>query len=90
MGDFKLGQDNLVTSKFSFMLARSLMKESPVLRALLRKIKDPIDPVGFDFQVSGSPRAMNIQWLDSQMKKNVKERIPNYIQRRIDRGLNDE
>jgi hypothetical protein len=89
-GYFRLGADDLVSSKLSLALSRELLKESPKFAPLLRLAADP-GPASltFNFQLSGVLDAMNFQWLSSDFKKDVQGAIPGFIERKIERSVED-
>lgn len=89
-GYFRLGADDLVSSKLSLDLSRELLKESPKFTPLLRLAADP-GPASltFNFQLSGVLDAMNFQWLSSDFKKDVQNAIPGFIERKIERSVED-
>lgn len=89
-GYFKLGADDLVSSKLSLALSRELLKESPKFAPLLRLAADPGPAsLAFNFQLSGVLDAMNFQWLSSDFKKDVQGAIPGFIERKIERSVED-
>lgn len=86
-GYFNLGADNLVSSKLSLSLSRELLKGSAKFAPLLKLSDSGLDFLSFNFQLSGVLDAMNFQWLDSDLKKDVQGAIPGFIERKIERGV---
>ena len=41
----------------------------------------------FDFRLSGSVDTMNFQWVPSAVKKKIQTRIPDFIERKIERNI---
>lgn len=86
-GYFRLSADDLVSSKLSLSLSRELLKESPKFSPLLKLSNSGLDSLSFNFQLSGILHAMNFQWLDSDLKKDVQGAIPGFVERIIERGV---
>jgi len=88
-GYFILGKDDLVSSKLSLTFARGLLEPSPKFTPLLRLLDKNLASLAFDFQLSGILHKMNFRWLESDFKKRLQEAIPHFIERRIDRAIED-
>ena len=88
-GHFKLGADDLVSSKLSLILSRELLKESPKFRPLLKLADPELNALNFNFQLSGILHAMNFKWLSSDFKKEAQDAIPNFIERKIEKDVED-
>lgn len=86
-GDFSLHTDNLVSSKLSLVLGKELLQESVKLAPLLRLLGDEFESLVFNFQLSGVLEAMNFQWLESDFKKKLQESVPGFIERRIEKDV---
>ena len=43
--------------------------------------------LGFDFQLSGNLSTMNFQWLPSEVKEKIQMRIPDFVERMIERNV---
>jgi hypothetical protein len=84
-GDFSLKENDLVNGKFYLNLSKALIKESPKFKPLIRLVGEDFSTLNFDFQLSGKRKLMNFQWLDSDFKKELREAIPGFIQRKIER-----
>ena len=50
---------------------------------------DDIPMVLFNFQLSGRQEAMNFQWMPSPHKNMIQERIPNFVERIIERRIDE-
>ncbi len=86
-GYVHLGQDDSVASEFSVTMTRDLMKQSRHLRPLVKRIDPIIDPLQFDFKISGKLDAINFQWVPSELKDEISGIIPQFIQRGIEAKL---
>jgi len=87
-GYFNVDKNNLVASKLSLSLSRAVLQESPKFNAILRMFEEDVPSLIFDFQLSGNQEAMNFQWLQSEFKQHIEDRIPNFVERMIDRKIN--
>lgn len=87
-GYFKLGMNDLVSSKISLSLTRKLLSESPKFTRLLKLVSE-LDTLTFKFQLSGNLHGMNFKWLKSDLKKELQDSIPNFIERKIERDVED-
>ena len=88
-GFFGLGENDFVTSKLSLTLSRKTMKESEKLKPLLKLLGEELIPLTFDFQLSGSLHGMNFQWLQSEFKSRLQSSIPNFMQRKFEKNLEE-
>ena len=88
-GYFKLGKNKLVSSEFSVMFARDLMLESRPLKPVLVRIQPDVDPLQFDFELSGKLDSVNFQWSSSDLKEEIEQIIPAFIQRKVEKGIED-
>ncbi len=88
-GYFNLNENNFVSSKFSLYLTRDLIKKSARLKYMLKKITKTIDPLQFNFRLSGRREALNFQWLTSDSKERLMEKIPKFILRKIENSVED-
>lgn len=89
IGSFTLGKNDLVSSKLSLSLTRDLLKESPKFTALLKLLSKDLSRLSFNFQLSGDLHGMNFQWLKSDLKKELQESIPGFIQRKLEKDVED-
>lgn len=88
-GYFSIRENDLVSSKLSLGFTKDLMQKSAKFTPLLKLLKKDFAFLNFDFQLSGNLHAMNFQWLESDFKRNIQDLIPNFIQRRLERGVED-
>ena len=86
-GYFKLGMNDFVSSKMSLALSRPLLSESPKFTRLLKLVSPDLNALTFKFQLSGILDRMNFKWLRSDLKRELQERIPNFIERKIERDV---
>lgn len=86
-GYFNVDKSKLVSSKVSLSLGRTILQESPKFRAILKMFDEDVASLPFDFQLSGNQDAMNFQWLQTEFKERIQKRIPNFIERMIDRRI---
>lgn len=86
-GYFKLGLNDFVSSKMSLVLTKPLLAESPKFTRLLKLVSPDLDALTFKFQLSGILHRMNFKWLKSDLKRELQERIPNFIERKIERDV---
>jgi len=84
-GYFKKDFYDMVTSRLSLSFSKELLSESPRFKALIQGFNE--DPVTFDFKLSGNFQTMNFQWLDNETKRKIADRIPNFIERKIEQGV---
>jgi len=78
---------SLVNSKISMSFSRGLLRQSPKFAALLKRFDKKIESLMFDFQMSGNQDAMNFKWLQNDAKDRIQEIIPDFIERKIERGI---
>ena len=88
-GDFAIDKSSLVTSYLSLAFGKELLKESAKFRPILKIFGDDIPMVVFNFQLSGRQEAMNFQWMPSPHKNMIQERIPNFVERIIERRIDE-
>ena len=86
-GNFKLYKDNLVSSKLSLALERKLLERSSKFRPLLKLLGKDAENLKFDFQLSGVLSSMNFQWLESDFKNRLRNSIPDFIERKIEKNV---
>ena len=88
-GDFAIDKSGLVTSYLSLAFGKELLKESAKFRPILKIFGEDIPMVVFNFQLSGRQEAMNFQWMPSPHKNMIQERIPNFVERIIERRIDE-
>jgi len=86
-GFFQIDRDNFVSSRLSLQFPNNVLRESPKFRPIIKIFSDNKDFLRFNFQLSGNQHAMNFQWLDNDVKKKIQARIPDFIERRIERSI---
>ena len=86
-GYFRQLENGLVESRLSLGLSRPILEGSPKFRPLLSILGNDIESLVFDFQLSGLLSAMNFKWLESDFKQRLKARIPDFIERAIERNV---
>lgn len=88
-GDFILGPRDLVSSQLALMFTRGLLESSPKFTPLLRLVGKDLVSFYFEFQLSGILHKMNFLWLQSDFKNRLQKAIPGFIERRIDKNIEE-
>ena len=88
-GYFNLGENDMVSSKLTLTLSRELLKESSKFTPLLRLIEKDIESLRFNFQLSGNLHRMNFQWLKSDLKSQLQDSMPHFIEWQIEKKVQD-
>ncbi len=88
-GHFNVDKDKMVDSYLSLKFSKGLLAESSDFRPILKIFDENTPGVIFDFQLSGNQDAMNFQWLPSEHKQRIQERIPDFIERIIERNIDE-
>lgn len=88
-GDFAIDKNDLVTSYLSLAFSKKLLDESVKFRPILKIFGDDIPMVIFNFHLSGRQEALNFQWLPSKHKSMIQQRIPDFIERIIERNIDE-
>ncbi|MCR4336959.1 MAG: hypothetical protein NUV91_04050, partial [Candidatus Omnitrophica bacterium] len=83
-GYFYVDKNSLVSSQLSLIFGRDLLKKSLRFRPILGMFEKDVSSLEFKFQLSGNFHQMNFQWLPSESKKRIQERIPDFIERIIE------
>jgi len=86
-GYFDIDHQNLVSSEITIALSQDLLRESPKFKPVLKIFGEDDIYLDFDFRLSGSVDAMNFQWVPSAVKKKIQTRIPDFIERKIERNI---
>ena len=86
-GYFRLFENDLVASKLSLELSREILEASPKFKLILKLLGKEFSSLKFDFQLSGLIKEMNFKWLDSYFKKRLRDSIPDFIERGIERKI---
>ncbi len=87
-GNFSLSAQKMVSSRISILMESFYIKQSLELAQLLREKNPETLNYNFEFQLSGPVDAVNFQWLPSQVKALIQKRIPDFVERRIERNIN--
>ncbi|MFH1458834.1 MAG: AsmA-like C-terminal region-containing protein [Candidatus Omnitrophota bacterium] len=85
--EFNLNQNEFISSRISLTLPRQLLATSAKFQLLLSLISADIDKFTFKFQLSGLYNSINFKWLESDFKQKVKEMLPGFIERGIERKI---
>ena len=85
-GYFHVNGKEFVSSEFTLGLTRDLLKQSPSFRPILKRLKSYYS-FPFDFRLSGRVERINLLWLDSPFKNEIKKTIPDFVERLIERQL---
>ena len=88
-GYFSLGSSDLVSSKIYLTLTKELLAESSKFAALVKVLGSNTPSLTFNFQLSGILHRMNFQWLKSDLKKRLQDAIPDFIERKIEKNIED-
>jgi hypothetical protein len=84
-GNFKIGENDLVSSKVSLAFATILLEKSRNFTPLLNLLDNKPEFLDFNFQLSGNLRKMNFQWLRSDFKDELQKKIPNFVKRGLEK-----
>ena len=88
-GDFAIDKNSLVSSYLSLAFGKKLLDESAKFRPILKIFGDDIPMVVFNFQLAGRQEALNFQWLPSEHKSMIQEKIPNFVERIIEHRIDE-
>lgn len=88
-GVFDVNEKQYVTSQLNLDLDRDLLQESPKLRRLLNGLGVDVPSLTFDFRLSGKQQSMNFQWLQTDFKKRIQANMPNILEWKIEKDLDD-
>jgi hypothetical protein len=80
-------EDAMVSSKMSLAISRQLLAKSPKFKPLVRLLGSQLHYFTFDFQLSGLVESMNFKWLDSEFKRRLRNKIPNFVERGIEQKV---
>ena len=84
-GNFKIGENDLVSSKISVTFATMLLQRSQKFTPLLNLLDTKPEFLDFNFQLSGDLHKMNFQWLRSDFKDELQRKIPNFVKRGLEK-----
>ncbi len=88
-GHFYINENRFVNSQVSLFFQRDFLKQSKKLKRLTKLVAQDINPLDFNFKLSGNIAAVNFQWLYSDFKKSLEERIPKRYQKKIEESIED-
>ncbi|MFH1678926.1 MAG: AsmA-like C-terminal region-containing protein, partial [Candidatus Omnitrophota bacterium] len=86
-GYFTLYENDLVSSKLSLILPKTVLGNSPKFASLLDYLVKDVSAVDFNFQLSGIYQAMNFQWLKSDFKERLQVLLPSWIEKGIENKI---
>ena len=86
-GYFDIDHQNLVESEITLSLSKDLLGVSPKFKPVLKIFNEDDSHLNFDFRLSGNVDAMNFQWMPSPVKTKIQTRIPDFIERKIERNI---
>ncbi len=88
-GYFNIATNSLVSSTLSLSFSRELLAESRKCKLFLQLFEPDMPAMDFGFKLSGDQHAMNFQWLPSDIKMKIQDRIPDFIERKIERSIDE-
>ncbi|MDP1854278.1 MAG: AsmA-like C-terminal region-containing protein [Candidatus Omnitrophota bacterium] len=88
-GYFGISTSDLASSILLLRLSKNIIKDSAKFKPLLRLLRDDFSFLDFDFQLSGLSSAMNFKWLKSDFKRKIQDAIPGFIERSIERKVEE-
>lgn len=88
-GYFGVSSRDLVNSTLSLKLSKNIIKDSLKLKPLARLLGKDFSALVFDFQLSGFSSSLNFKWLKSDFKKKIQDAIPGFIERSIERKVEE-
>ncbi len=86
-GNFSVSKEKMISSRISVIIDRPYLQESPELYQLLKETAEENEKYNFEFQLSGSLGSMNFQWLPSRVKEAIQIKVPDFVERRIERNI---
>ena len=86
-GHFYFYLDDLISGNVSLALPWELLKTSPKFKSLIRILDKEVPFLTFDFKLSSLATAMNFKWLDSEFRTKLKDSIPDFIERGVERKI---
>ncbi len=89
-GDFYIKNNDMASSIISMSLNRGLLETAKEFKPILNFFKKDVPFLDFDFQLSGPMGTMNFLWLPNWTKERIRARIPNFIERSIERQVDEE
>ncbi|GEM_PF-2753898 len=87
-GFFRVDADDLVSSRIFMRFSEKVLNGSPIGRKIIGLVPEAW-ALPFEFRLSGNFHHMNFQWDDSPLKRKVRQRIPHFIERTIERRVEE-
>lgn len=88
-GAFHLGTNNMVASKLGLTCSRGLLERSAKFKPLMRLVGKDVDALTFEFRLSGNLHQMNFLWLESDFKRKLRDAIPGFMERSVERKIEE-
>ncbi len=88
-GAFHLGTNNMVASKLAFTCSRHLLERPIKFKPLMRLVGKDVGAFTFEFRLSGNLHNMNFLWLESDFKRRLREAIPGFMERSVERKIEE-
>ncbi len=88
-GAFHLGTNNMVASKLALTCNRGLLGRSTKFRPLMRLVGKDVAALTFEFRLSGNLHQMNFLWLESDFKHKLRDAIPNFMERSVEKKIEE-
>lgn len=88
-GNFVSYNTGLVSGIFFLSVSQDLLKDSNKFKPLLGILGKDVPVIDFDFQLSGVREAMNFKWLESDFKNRLKHLLPGFVERGIERKIEE-
>jgi len=88
-GYYSVREDDMISSKIFLNLTKSMLKESRKFIPLINIAGRDAESFNFDFQISGLLNAMNFKWLESDFKSKLQSSMPGFIERKIERNIEE-
>ena len=88
-GAFHLGTNNMVASKLALTCSRDLLERSTKFKPLMRLVGKDVDALTFEFRLSGNLHQMNFLWLESDFKRKLRDAIPGFMERSVERKIEE-
>ncbi len=89
-GHFNITESSLVSSALSLKFGRNLLGQSRKGKRILKLFKTEVPYLDFNFKLSGSQDAVNFQWVPSDVKTRIQGYIPDFIERKIERNIDQK
>ena len=67
-----------------------MLDSSPKFKSILKLFPNDMRYLDFNFQLSGNKNAVNFMWVPSASKTTIEEAIPDFIERGIERRIDEK